>query len=60
MIRLNHFDRKEARKLDKFAQYAIVCSDEAIKDAGLENSSIDKNRIGVIWGSGIGGLKLFK
>ena len=57
---LNHFDRKEARKLDKFAQYAIVCSDEAIKDAGLDNSSIDKNRIGVIWGSGIGGLETFQ
>ena len=57
---LNHFDRKEARKLDKFAQYAIVCSDEAIKDAGLENSSIDKNRVGVIWGSGIGGLETFQ
>ena len=42
---LNHFDRKEARKLDKFAQYAIVCSDEAINDAGLENSSIDKKTI---------------
>ena len=57
---LNHFDRKEARKLDKFAQYAIVCSDEAINDAGLENSSINKNRIGVIWGSGIGGLETFQ
>ena len=57
---LTHFDRKEARKLDKFAQYAIVCSDEAINDAGLENSSINKNRIGVIWGSGIGGLETFQ
>ena len=57
---LAHFDRKEARKLDKFAQYAIVCSNEAIKDAGLDNSSIDKNRVGVIWGSGIGGLETFQ
>jgi len=57
---LTHFDRKEARKLDKFAQYAIVCSDEAIKDASLNNNSIDKNRIGVIWGSGIGGLETFQ
>ncbi len=57
---LSHFDRKEARKLDKFAQYAIVCSNEAIKDAGLDNSSIDKNRVGVIWGSGIGGLETFQ
>ena len=57
---LTHFDRKEARKLDKFAQYAIVCSDEAIKDANLDNGSIDKNRVGVIWGSGIGGLETFQ
>ena len=57
---LAHFERKEARKLDKFAQYAIVCSDEAIKDADLDNSSVDKNRIGVIWGSGIGGLETFQ
>ena len=57
---LNHFDRKEARKLDKFAQYAIVCSDEAIKNANLELDSIDKNRVGVIWGSGIGGLETFQ
>ena len=57
---LSHFDRKEARKLDKFAQYAIVCSDEAIKDAGINNASIDKNRVGVIWGSGIGGLETFQ
>ena len=57
---LNYLDRKEARKLDKFAQYAIVCSDEAIKDANLDNGSIDKNRVGVIWGSGIGGLETFQ
>tara|TARA_B100001175_G_scaffold41713_1_gene30962 strand:- start:472 stop:1725 length:1254 start_codon:yes stop_codon:yes gene_type:complete len=57
---LNHFDRKEARKLDKFAQYAIVCSDEAIKNANLELDSINKNRVGVIWGSGIGGLETFQ
>ena len=57
---LNHFDRKESRKLDKFAQYAIVCSDEAIKNANLNLDSIDKNRVGVIWGSGIGGLETFQ
>ena len=57
---LNHFDRKESRKLDKFAQYAIVCSDEAIKNANLKLDSIDKNRVGVIWGSGIGGLETFQ
>ena len=57
---LNHFDRKESRKLDKFAQYAIVCSDEAIKNANLDLDSIDKTRVGVIWGSGIGGLETFQ
>ena len=57
---LNHFDRKESRKLDKFAQYAIVCSDEAIINANLNLDSIDKNRVGVIWGSGIGGLETFQ
>lgn len=51
-------DRKEARKLDKFAQYAVVAADEAIKDAKLEG--IPKDRIGVIWGSGIGGLETFQ
>ena len=53
------FDRKEARKLDRFAQYAIVSSDEAIADAGITDQ-IDKDRIGVIWGAGIGGLETFQ
>lgn len=53
-------DRKEARKLDKFTQYAIVASDEAIKDARIDAESIDKDRVGVIWGSGIGGLETFQ
>jgi len=57
---LNHFDRKEARKLDKFAQYALVCTDEAVQDSKLDIDSIDKTRIGVIWGSGIGGLETFQ
>ncbi|PST84911.1 beta-ketoacyl-[acyl-carrier-protein] synthase II [Pedobacter yulinensis] len=52
-------DRKEARKLDPFVQYALVSTDEAIKDAGLDFENLDTNRIGVIWGSGIGGLKTF-
>lgn len=52
-------DKKEARKLDPFVHYAIAASDEAIKDAGLDFPSLDTNRIGVIWGSGIGGLKTF-
>ena len=57
---LNHFERKEARKLDKFAQYALVCTDEAVQDSKLDIDSIDKTRVGVIWGSGIGGLETFQ
>ncbi|MFO8147349.1 MAG: beta-ketoacyl-ACP synthase II [Bacteroidota bacterium] len=57
---LDFFDRKEARKLDRFAQYAIVASDEAIKDSGIELNGIDKHRVGVIWGAGIGGLETFQ
>ncbi len=56
----DHFDRKEARKLDKFAQYALVSSDEAIRDAGINLKEIDKFRVGVIWGAGIGGLETFQ
>ncbi len=56
----DHFDRKEARKLDRFAQYAMVSSDEAIKDAGINLETIDKFRVGVIWGAGIGGLETFQ
>lgn len=56
----DYFDRKEARKLDRFAQYALVSSDEAIKDANLDLSSLDKFRVGVIWGAGIGGLETFQ
>ena len=54
------FDRKEARKLDKFAQYAMVAADEAILDAKLNHDSLDKFRVGVIWGAGIGGLETFQ
>lgn len=57
---LDHFDRKEARKLDRFAQYALVSSDQAILDAGMDLDSLDKFRIGVIWGAGIGGLETFQ
>ncbi|RFS15814.1 beta-ketoacyl-ACP synthase II [Emticicia sp. C21] len=52
--------RQDARKMDLFAQYAIVASDEAIKDSGLDLEQINKNKAGVIWGSGIGGLKTFE
>ena len=57
---LEHFDRKEARKLDRFAQYALVSSDEAIKDAGIDLDTVDKFRVGVIWGAGIGGIETFQ
>ena len=57
---LEHFNRKEARKLDRFAQYALVSSDEAIADANLELDQLDKFRVGVIWGAGIGGLETFQ
>lgn len=53
------FDRKEARKLDRFAQFALVSSDEAIADAKLNFDELDRDRIGVIWGSGIGGIHTF-
>jgi 3-oxoacyl-[acyl-carrier-protein] synthase II len=51
--------RKDARKLDPFVQYALFSTEEAVKDAGLDFSKLDTSRIGVIWGSGIGGLKTF-
>jgi len=57
---LDHFDRKEARKQDRFTQYAMVSSDEAIKDAGLTDDNVDHDRVGVIWGAGIGGLETFQ
>jgi 3-oxoacyl-[acyl-carrier-protein] synthase II len=54
-----YLDRKEARKLDRFSQLAIASSEEAVQDAGLLNAGLDPDRIGVIWGSGIGGLRTF-
>ncbi|MEY3084298.1 MAG: beta-ketoacyl-[acyl-carrier-protein] synthase [Bacteroidota bacterium] len=55
-----HMDKKEARKLDQFSQYAMVSSTEAMVDSGLMESNPNLDRIGVIWGSGIGGLKTFQ
>lgn len=52
-------DKKEARKLDPFVQYALVATEEAVKDGNFDFSKLDTNRIGVIWGAGIGGLKTF-
>ena len=57
---LDHFDRKEARKYDRFAQYALVSTKEAIEDSKLDLEKIDKDRVGVIWGAGIGGLETFQ
>jgi 3-oxoacyl-[acyl-carrier-protein] synthase II len=56
---LDYFDRKEARKLDPYAQYAMISAHEAYLDAGLEDADIDKERAGVIWASGIGGIETF-
>ena len=57
---LDHFDRKEARKYDRFAQYALVAVDEALQDAKFPIETVDKDRVGVIWGAGIGGLETFQ
>ena len=57
---LDYFNRKEARKLDRFSQYAMVSSKEAIKDSQINLDTIDKFRVGVIWGAGIGGLETFQ
>jgi len=57
---LSHFDRKEVRKMDRFTQYAMVAADEAVQDAELNLDTIDKSKVGVIWGSGIGGLETFQ
>lgn len=57
---LNYLDRKEARKIDRFTQTGLVVSDEAVKDAGLNTENINKDRVGVIFASGIGGLITFQ
>ncbi|MFT5642109.1 MAG: 3-oxoacyl-[acyl-carrier-protein] synthase II, partial [Cyclobacteriaceae bacterium] len=56
----NFMDRKEARKLDPNSQYGMVAGDEAIVDSGLDLEKINKDKVGVIWGSGIGGFKTFQ
>jgi 3-oxoacyl-[acyl-carrier-protein] synthase II len=56
---LDHFDRKEARKYDIFAQFGMVAAQQAIEDANLLEEKVDGNRVGVIWASGIGGLETF-
>ena len=54
-----HFDRKELRKYDNYTAYALVAVQEALNDASLDLNNINKSLAGVIWGSGIGGIKTF-
>lgn len=56
----DHFDRKEGRKIDPYTQFALIAVKEAVADSKLDLDKIDKDRVGVIWGSGIGGLKTFQ
>ena len=56
----NFFERKESRKLDLFSQYGLIASDEAINDSLIDLEKCDKNKFGVIWGSGIGGMETFQ
>ena len=55
----DYFDRKELRKHDRYAQFGLIAADKAIADSGLNYEGLDKNRVGVIWASGIGGLQTF-
>ena len=55
-----YLDRKEARKIDRFTQFALVVSDQAVKDAGISKDNVDPDRVGVIFASGIGGLITFQ
>jgi len=57
---LEFLDRKQQRKMDRFTQYGMVSTEEAITDSGIDLEKIDKLRVGVIWGSGIGGLETFQ
>jgi 3-oxoacyl-[acyl-carrier-protein] synthase II len=57
---LDHFEKGEVRKLDPFAQYAVVTADQALADSGLDLNKVDKTRVGVIWGSGNGGFFTFQ
>ncbi len=57
---LDYFDRKEARKYDLYAQFGLVAAAQAVEDANLLEESVNKDRVGVIWASGIGGLETFQ
>jgi 3-oxoacyl-[acyl-carrier-protein] synthase II len=56
----NYLDRKEARKIDRFTQFALIASDQAVNDAGINKENVDVDRVGVIFASGIGGLITFQ
>ncbi|MEO6669423.1 MAG: beta-ketoacyl-ACP synthase II [Ferruginibacter sp.] len=56
----NYLDRKEARKMDRYCQFALIASDEAVKDAGISQENVNPERVGVIFASGIGGLITFQ
>ncbi len=56
----DYFERKFARQLDKCSQFGLIAAYEAIKDSGISTEKINKNRVGVLWGSGIGGIKTFE
>ena len=56
----NYLERKEARKIDRFTQFALIVSDEAVKDAGISKENVDPDRVGVIFASGIGGIVTFQ
>ena len=60
MSPLNYFDKKESRKMDAFAQYGLIVAEEALQDSGIDLNEIDKNKFGVIWGSGVGGIETFQ
>ncbi len=60
-LRVEDFlDRKEAQRIDPYAQYALIVAEQAIRDSGIDPETVDKARIGVIWGSGIGGFTTFE
>ena len=56
----DYLDRKEARKMDRYTQFAMIAAIQAVKDCGMDLETIDKNRIGVVFGVGIGGIKTFE
>lgn len=56
----DYIDRKEVRKMDRYTQFAFISALQAVKDSGLDLETVDKNRVGVIFGVGIGGIKTFE